>query len=66
MNENIKTVFFVAMMVVVIGGVVVWSGKHDEQVAQASDKYETCIMEQMHMTPSAYYNENGEYPECLK
>lgn len=66
MNENIKTVFFVAMMVVVVGGIVVLSGKHDEQVAVAAEKYETCIMEQTHMTPSAYYNANGEYPECLK
>lgn len=66
MNENIKIVFFVAMMVIVVWGIVAWSGKHDEQVAQDADKYETCIMEQTHMTPSAYYNANGEYPECLK
>lgn len=66
MNENIKTVFFVAMMVVVVGGVVVWSGKHDEQIALAADKYEKCIIEQTHMTVEAYLEKYLEFPECTK
>lgn len=44
----------------------VWLPRHDKAIEDASDKYENCVKEEYGVTPSYYYAENGEYPECLK
>ena len=64
--KNIKYVVFGVLAVVVIGLIVAWSAKHDEQIARSAEAYEECIKSQVHMSVIAYLEEYGSYPVCLK
>ena len=45
--------------------IVVLINNHDNKVNQAAEYYEECVKVQYNgMTPSYYYEVNGEYPEC--
>lgn len=41
-----------------------WVNKHDKAIEQSSEAYEKCVMAEYNTTPSAWYNEHGQYPEC--
>lgn len=41
-----------------------WSAHHDTQVQASAERYEKCVATKLHTTPSAWYNEHGEYPVC--
>lgn len=67
MNEHIKTTFIVAMLIVAVSTAVMsTSANHDRMVEISAERYEECIIEQTHKTPSEYYNTYGVYPMCLK
>lgn len=51
-------------IVAVMSGILSWSADHDKKVEIASSRYEKCVKITLHMAPSAYYNEHGEYPTC--
>lgn len=42
-----------------------WSDHQTAQVEAASDKYEACVKKEYGMSPAAYYNDQGQYPECI-
>lgn len=51
--------------VVAICGVMLYlAAQRDKAVMQAADLYEKCVKEQYGTTPTAWYYEHGEYPEC--
>lgn len=64
MNETLKQIAIATLLIGVAGSIVMWSNANDKRVMEAADKYEECVKTKMHTTPSAYYNENGEYPTC--
>ena len=35
-----------------------------DRIIKSSEEYEICIQKQYNMTPSYYYEINGEYPLC--
>lgn len=41
-----------------------WTAGRDEKLMQWADAYEKCVSAEYHTTPSAWYVEHGEYPEC--
>lgn len=58
-NSIIVTIILGAML-----SITLWSAKHDKQVEASSEKYEECVRTEMHTTPTAYYDQHGEYPKC--
>lgn len=38
--------------------------KHTDLVNLSAERYEECVKVEYGMTPSYYYEINGEYPEC--
>ncbi len=57
-------IFYFLLLATLIGIYLNWTAKHDEQIMMAADKYETCVMNEYNTTPSAWYQEHGEYPYC--
>jgi len=51
-------------IIAVIVGILMWSAHHDTQVQASAERYEKCVATKLHTTPSAWYNEHGEYPVC--
>lgn len=41
-----------------------WFEQHDRDVEKASELYTSCIEEEYRMTPAAYNQEHGYFPEC--
>lgn len=41
-----------------------WLEKRDQQLMRWAGSYEECVKHAYNTTPTAYYWENGEYPEC--
>lgn len=61
MSKLIK--IFLALVVIIL--IIMWSSDHDKKVNEAAENYEQCVkVEYDGMTPSYYYQINGEYPEC--
>jgi len=42
----------------------VWLEKRSDLAIIQSENYEECVKVEYGMTPSYYYEVNGEYPEC--
>ena len=53
------TIVIIAMTVV-----LVWLAQRDVELMEWATLYEDCVMVEYNTTPTVYYNENGEYPEC--
>lgn len=47
-----------------IAAYIHWTDQNDKLREVAVQKYETCVRDQYHTTPAAWYNEHGEYPDC--
>ena len=41
-----------------------WSNNNDKKIQMASDQYEKCVRTQYGMSPDAWHQETGVYPEC--
>lgn len=54
--------FIVMFFILVI--VLFWSAWRDEQLADASTRYENCILEQYGVYPTEYYKVNNQMPIC--
>jgi len=63
-SEKINAYSMLVLIVVIMGAILYWSGKHDKMVEYAAIRYENCVEKKYHTTPSAWYNEHGEYPVC--
>lgn len=64
MKDTIINSIIVTIILGVMLGITLWSGKHDKQVEASVEKYEECVRTELHTTPTAYYDLNGEYPKC--
>ena len=57
-----------ALIVILIGVAIVtllrWADKRDEALARWAEKYEECVKVEYNTTPSEWYWDHGEYPEC--
>lgn len=42
-----------------------WIDLKDQERAEAAAQYEACVKSEYHTTPTAWYAEHGEYPECI-
>ena len=67
-KEDIKAIAIIILIGLLFGSVMIsvlkWTEHRDKELMEWAEKYEICVANQYHTTPSAYYNENGEYPEC--
>jgi hypothetical protein len=43
---------------------LIFSGYHTTALNASADAYTACVQQQYHTTPSAFYGEQGHYPEC--
>lgn len=41
-----------------------WTVRRDEQLMKSMEAYEDCVQDEYNTTPSAWYDEHGEYPTC--
>lgn len=66
--ENLKEISIIVLSGLLLGliliSVLVWSNHRDEELMVWAERYEICVANNYHTTPTAYYNEYGEYPEC--
>lgn len=61
MNKFIKIVLALGVIILI----VMFLNSREEKMNQAAESYEQCVKVQYDgMTPSYYYEVNGEYPEC--
>lgn len=56
--------FTLLMVAVVLVAYIGWTVKRDEQLMKSMEAYEDCVREEYNTTPAAWYEENGEYPNC--
>lgn len=61
---KIKTLITIVLVIVAIALFLKWSAWQDDRRAEAVQRYETCVLEEYNTTPTAWYLQNGEYPEC--
>jgi len=47
-----------------VGGFLWWANERDKALMQWAERYEECVQVEYGTTPSAWYLEQGEYPEC--
>lgn len=59
--QAIVTVLLIAIAFIAI---LYWADKRDEAVMISAERYEECVRNEYHTTPSAWYAEHGEYPVC--
>lgn len=64
MKDTIINSIIVTVILAVMLGITLWSAKHDKEVEVSAEKYEKCVQTEMHTTPTAYYDQYGEYPKC--
>lgn len=60
-----KNIFIGILIIVAFVGFFKWTAHMDEVRNVAYQKYEECVKEQYGTTPSAWYYEHGETPECI-
>lgn len=49
---------------VLIATITAVNGEHLAAQQRAFDAYEVCVEERAGMTPTAFYQQHGYYPEC--
>lgn len=52
------------LAIALLYGLFQWMQARDEAIAQGAQAYEECVKREFGTTPSAWYNEQGEYPVC--
>lgn len=65
MKNNITKVFAIIAFIAAIGVVSWLVNERGEKVQKAMDAYEKCVETEYGRTPSSFYQEHGEYPECV-
>jgi hypothetical protein len=62
--QNTKIAIWIIVLITVMGLILWWTNQRDAKLMEWADKYEACVAEQYHTTPSAWYADHGSYPEC--
>ena len=62
--KPLTTLTIILLAIALIYGLFHWMGKRDEAVVASAQAYEECVLKEFATTPSAWYNEHGEYPMC--
>lgn len=52
------------ILITFVIGVIKWTDHRDAQLMEWAEKYEQCVAQEYHTTPSEYYQKWGQYPEC--
>lgn len=65
LSAIIIVIVFTLVIITFVSGLI-WADSRTDKLMESAEVYEECIMNQYNTTPSAYYNENGEYPYCEK
>ena len=60
----VKVMTITILLIGTMVGAIKWMEKIDSEREQAYAKYEACFALQYRTTPSAWYEANGELPEC--
>ena len=55
---------YLALIVVIALGTLIWSINHDQKIMESADKYEACVKAEYGVTPANWYANHGEYPTC--
>jgi predicted negative regulator of RcsB-dependent stress response len=63
--KTLKVILIFTIVFILMIAFAKWSDQRDQKIAAASDKYEACIKKEYGMSPAAYYNDQGKYPECV-
>lgn len=64
MKDTIINSIVVTIIIAGMLGITLWSAGHDKEAEVSVEKYEECVRIEMHTTPTAYYDQHGEYPKC--
>lgn len=64
MKDIINNSIIITIVLIGIAGVTLWSAAHDKKIEEVAEQYEECVRTEMHTTPTAYYDQYGEFPEC--
>lgn len=60
MKIFIKIVLFILVVFILFN----WINYRDNELNEKAEKYEQCVKNEYGVSPSFWYQENGEYPEC--
>lgn len=63
-NQKLNYIVVTITLIAIMAYLLQWTAKHDNQIMLAAQNYEKCVQNKYKTTPSAWYNENGEYPIC--
>lgn len=57
-------IVYTLIVIGVIGSILVWSNKRDEEVRAAYERYEDCVQDEYNSTLHHWYAEHGTLPAC--
>lgn len=63
-SDSMKAIIYVCLAALFLGGVSWFANVHAAKFEAAMQDYEECMQERAGMTPSAFYQQFGYYPEC--
>lgn len=63
-NNRFAYTFLGVLALLLLVAFLRWTGEQDVKRAAWADAYEQCVREQYHTTPTAWYDQHGEYPDC--
>lgn len=66
-NTLIRASFALAGALLACGGLgalITFVALRSDALSRSADLYEACVADQYGMTPVAYYQTHGSYPEC--
>lgn len=65
LRRSLKLALIVTFAGIALGPFFQWIDKRDEALGKWAEKYEECVKVEYNTTPSEWYWEHGEYPECV-
>lgn len=64
LRRTVEIILIGTLTVAAIATFLWWTNERDKALNEWATKYEECVKVEYHTTPSAWYAEHGEYPEC--
>lgn len=62
--KPLTTLTIILLAIALLYGLVQWMTGRDAAIAAGAQAYEECVAREFGTTPSAWYNDHGEYPVC--
>jgi hypothetical protein len=63
MDKQQSTILIIGLLIVILA--TIFSNSRINNLHAWANEYENCVDKNYHTNPIDYYNDHGEYPECV-